>query len=1453
MSNTGGFMFQLESLGYFLDKNLNVWKREDYTNIGYNDGDAAENHLAKIIRNAHDISLFSSELRDQCSDWQTLYHLSSQRGNVLRPFAHLLRGDVLEIGAGCGAISRFLGENGGNILALEGSQRRASIAASRTRDLKNVQVVAERFDCFKPDRQFDAITLIGVLEYATMFGDGDHPEKDLLIQIRKLLKPGGFLFIAIENKLGLKYFAGAPEDHIRQSMYGIEGRYKSGEPKTWGYEELTNLLTQTGYNNSDVMLPFPDYKLPMSIITPKGSNSTVFDASALAVQSVFSDPQLPTHLTFSLAKCFPEIFNNKLGVSLANSFIFVASVDGDVLIDDSVLAYHYSTQRKKEYSKETIFRENENGEINISYQFFQKDFVESDNIKYTQIRRNNDHYYKGVLLGQKFINTLSTDNWDFNNFIGLMKEWLYALNSFIQKSNSVVQPLVIETNYLLPGSFIDAIPQNIIIQDEGPVLFDLEWQHSDGIELGHLLFRGIILVLNQAQVRSPTGNELITRKEFIKYVFENLGMHLSDKDLHNYMQREAEFQHQVTGRSVGELLNWNGEKNLSPVNIKQNIACIYYASQETEFTEDKKQYSVLSSGRNIIRWKIKNDIQSPQIKLRFDPVDSRIWFILHTFIIKNADGEVVWQLRNEHDYAEYIDILTIKNSEFNQIYYSISDDPQILLKQLPLLPEIIIEAEIEIIKNDSLITIFQNNEKHEMETIREQLNATTEKLITTTAQFETAMAQLDVITAQLENSKAQLSTTKAQLEHTNNQFTGAMSRVNALESSSSWRITAPLRRIGMVKRRCKILTSLTRRLYSQHGLKKIVSRGMQTLRDEGVKGVIARLRHQRIIQMMHTSANLNTPVQPIPANSAESNISSGIQQVSGMLNSSITYNRSEGYSLKSGRAEYCYVTPAQPEDLNHIIAEMVVKPLFSIVVPIYNTPLDLLQELIESIEAQWYPKWELILANDCSTDPELYDALENIINPQIKIVHLKTNSRISGATNVAIENASGDYIVFTDHDDLLTPDCLYEMALCINNEDPDFIYSDEDKISEEGCYVQPHFKPDWSPDTMMSTMFTCHASCVKVSLLEKTGLLRSAFDGCQDWDFVLRVAEQTTKISHIAKVLYHWRIIPQSIASDISAKDYVLEASKKVREEALVRRGQSGCVESVSGYPGYFRVNYFPVGDPLVSIIIPTRDNYHVLHRCIESIKNITRYNHYEIIILDNGSVAADTLEYFSSLSKDNVVKIIRHDHPFNFSELNNVGVAQSHGDVLLFLNDDTEAIHADWLERMVGYAQLPHVGAVGAKLLYPQTNRIQHAGVLNLADGPGHAFINTERHHPGYYMRNILEYNWLAVTGACLMMERTKFERIGQFDETFPIAYNDVELCFRSVDAGYFNVVCQGVELYHHESVSRGVDHLDEEKVRRLLTEKRRLNEKHPLYYQYDPFYNINLHPNGINFEIGC
>lgn len=1473
-------MFQLENLGYFYDSSLNVWKRQDYINIGYNDGDEAEERLAGIIRDAKDITLFSSELRNKCADWQTLYHLTSQRGNVLRPFAHLLKGDVLEIGAGCGAISRFLGENGGNILALEGSQRRASIAASRTRDLDNVQVVAERLDQFNPGRQFDAITLIGVLEYAPMFGNGESPEKDLLIQVRKLLKPGGFLFIAIENKLGLKYFAGAPEDHIRQSMYGIEGRYKAGEAKTWGYEELKQLLTETGYRYSDVLLPFPDYKLPTSIVTPAGSLTPGFDASALAVQSVVSDPQLPAHLTFSLQNCFPEIFRNKLGVSLANSFIFAASIDAEIPLDDSILAYHYSTQRKQHYAKETIFSKNSNNGIDVSYRFFVKEHSEPDTNRYLQIRKEGDKYYQGTLLGQQFINVLANENWQLDDIIALMKQWLSALETFIKNEGDCLS-FSCQADFSLPGYFMDAIPQNIIITDEKPILFDIEWQGMERIELGHLLFRGILLILNQAKVRPLVGHELITRKEFVQKLMASLGIVLEEDTLQRYIYKEADFQHQVTGRNINELLLWNEESPLAPVTASHSLACLYFASDGEEFTEQNTHSFILVPGKNTIRCQVTGNNYLPITKLRFDPTDSTGWFTIHSLSIKNENGDVVWQPGMENNNVDYVDILKLQEGMLD-VYYATSHDPQILLKNVPPLAKLYLEGELEIIQNVSLASFLEENSTHPYSLVLKNLNEasaqleeTSLKLVETDSRnkvmeaklrhteehLDSTIAQLNEKSIQLENIQSQLSAVTTQLAHVdaqhaaamsrinalNIQHAAAMTRINALEASTSWKVTAPLRALGKVRHRSKVLASVTCRLYHQHGLRKIISRGFATLQHEGWKGIIGRLRQQRMMQSFQAAAPLAINTEnAVPAQSDSI-------PASAVLPTTIVYNQREGYTLKQGAYEYCYVVPAQPDDLATLISDMTVKPLFSIVVPIYNTPLDLLHELIESIEAQWYPQWELILANDCSTDPQLYEALEKITNPKIKIVHLKTNSRISGATNVAIEHATGDYIVFTDHDDLLTPDCLYEMAVCINNEDPDFIYSDEDKLSEEGRYVQPHFKPDWSPDTMMSTMFTCHASCVKKSLLPKTGLLRSEFDGCQDWDFVLRVSEQTSKISHISKVLYHWRIIPQSTASDIAAKDYVLQASVNVRKDALERRGLAGAVEPVVGPAGYFRVNYFPVGNPLVSIIIPTRDNYNVLRRCIESIKSKSQYTHYEIIILDNGSVSAETLNYFSSLKNEEKVKIIRHDHPFNFSELNNVGVAHANGEILLFLNDDTEVIQSDWLERMIGYAQLPHVGAVGAKLLYPETNLIQHAGILNLAGGPMHAFHNTDRAQPGYFMRNLLEYNWLAVTGACLMIEKAKFNSIGQFDESFPVAYNDVDLCFRAVDAGYYNVMCPAVELYHYESVSRGLDHQDEAKVQRLMSELKRLNEKHPRYYQYDPFFNINLHPNGINFEVGC
>jgi GT2 family glycosyltransferase len=280
-------------------------------------------------------------------------------------------------------------------------------------------------------------------------------------------------------------------------------------------------------------------------------------------------------------------------------------------------------------------------------------------------------------------------------------------------------------------------------------------------------------------------------------------------------------------------------------------------------------------------------------------------------------------------------------------------------------------------------------------------------------------------------------------------------------------------------------------------------------------------------------------------------------------------------------------------------------------------------------------------------------------------------------------------------------------------------------------------------------------------------------------------------------------------------------------------------------------VNYALQGNPLISIIIPTRDNHAVLQRCIESIFAKTHYRNIELVIIDNGSKEISTLDYFEQLKSQSSVKVVRHDQPFNFSQLNNVGVEHSNGEILLFLNDDTEVLQDDWLERMGGYAQLKHIGAVGAKLLYGDCATMQHMGILSLQNGPIHAYIRQHKDQPGYFLRNQIEYNWLAVTGACLMIERKKFLSLGGFDETFPIAYNDVDLCMRLVDAGLYNVMCQAVTLIHHESLSRGLDHMSSEKLDRLKREMARLYDIHPIYFQYDPFFNINFKPNGYNFEI--
>ncbi len=526
------------------------------------------------------------------------------------------------------------------------------------------------------------------------------------------------------------------------------------------------------------------------------------------------------------------------------------------------------------------------------------------------------------------------------------------------------------------------------------------------------------------------------------------------------------------------------------------------------------------------------------------------------------------------------------------------------------------------------------------------------------------------------------------------------------------------------------------------------------------------------------------------------------------------------------------------------VTKLSYNPLISVVVPVYNVQSNMLRECIESVVNQTYSNWELILVDDFSTQPQVRETLKDYENTdRIHVIYRTENGHISKATNTGIEAATGEYIGLMDCDDVLAVNALYEMAKKLNeNKEYDFIYSDEDKLSEDGKKRKdPFFKPDWSPDTFMSLMYTCHFSIFRKTLLDELGGLRVGFEGSQDYDLVLRLMEKTDKIGHVAKILYHWRERKESTASSMTAKPYIVESTKKAKEDALERRGLKGHLEWIDEV-AQFRVVYEPMDNPKVSIIIPSKDNYDVLKQCFVSMKENTAYENYEIILVDNGS-DEENKKLYEELCKEYNARYEYRPMDFNFSAMCNIGAELATGEYFLFLNDDIEIRGSEWLTRLLGQAQVPHTGAVGARLLYPKDNLIQHCGVLNLPIGPGHAFHQIDDSINLYWGRNIVDYNFLVVTGACLMVSKQKYDEIGGFEENLPVAYNDVELCFKLAEKGYFNVIRNDVVMIHHESVSRGYDEQSEEKRARQMREMAKLYEMHPKFKNgYDPCYNPNL-----------
>lgn len=540
---------------------------------------------------------------------------------------------------------------------------------------------------------------------------------------------------------------------------------------------------------------------------------------------------------------------------------------------------------------------------------------------------------------------------------------------------------------------------------------------------------------------------------------------------------------------------------------------------------------------------------------------------------------------------------------------------------------------------------------------------------------------------------------------------------------------------------------------------------------------------------------------------------------------------------------------------NHIYI-LSYRPLISILLPVYNTPEKWLRLAIESVRTQLYTNWELCIADDASTDPAVRPLLEEYrtLDPRIRVTFRAKNGHISAASNSALELATGDFVALLDHDDELTPDALYMIAVELNRyPDADIVYSDEDKIDEDGCRYQPFFKPDWNPDLLFSQNYICHLTAYRRSLVSNVGGFREGLEGSQDYDLCLRCSavSSAARIRHIRKVLYHWRAIKGSTAVSPSQKSYAENAGITALKDHFARIDPRIEVSRGERSSTYLITYPLPPIPPLVSIIIPTRDSVKVLKTCVSSILKKTSYKHFELIIVDNQSTEPEAIRYLAELGRDTRVRIVPYDAPFNYSAINNFAVRQAEGDVVCLCNNDLEVISPDWLTAMVRHAVRPEIGAVGAKLFYPD-GRIQHGGVvLGLGGVAGHAFQGSPKDYVELWGRLILPQGISAVTAACLVIRKEIYTEVGGLDEEhLAVAFNDIDFCLKVREAGYRNLWTPLAKLYHHESYSRGCDDTPEKKAR-FEKEVVYMLQRWGAHLFTDPYYNPNLTLEAADFSL--
>lgn len=653
--------------------------------------------------------------------------------------------------------------------------------------------------------------------------------------------------------------------------------------------------------------------------------------------------------------------------------------------------------------------------------------------------------------------------------------------------------------------------------------------------------------------------------------------------------------------------------------------------------------------------------------------------------------------------------------------------------------------------------------------------------------------------------------------------------VQALRTSFSWRLSSPVRVIGRGVKAARNLVKVVRLSRSTGtGWKQLVNKSLRVIRREGLNGLRARSR--QLLSEGHPGS--------LDSDSA------GLHGVP-----------SAGRSYEDWVLAYDTIDVGYLSELEAELEQLDSTPLVSVVMPVFNPAPEDLERAIASVRAQIYPHWELCICNDGSTDPSVVHMLTSVakLDSRIRLISHAINKHISHASNSALSLATGKYIGFLDQDDELRPHSLLRaVQTFIKRPEVRMLYSDEDKINPQGKRFDPYFKSDFNIGLLRSHNYMCHFAVYEGNLLRELGGLRAGFEGAQDYDLALRAVDAVTceAVGHIPSILYHWRTSPGSTAAGHGNKSYAWEAGRKALKEHLERRALRAEVEECPEATGMYRIAWSrPESRPKISIIIPTRNGHAILRQCLDSLVQ-TAYPHYEIIVVDNGSDEAATLELLEERRQSGQIQVLRDDRPFNFSALNNRAVdCMATGEFVLLLNNDIEAMHPEWLDELVGPAMESGVGCVGARLWYPD-GRLQHAGVVLVCGVAGHAHKLLPKGDPGYMGRAVLAQDMVAVTGACLLVRKTIYEEVGGLDENLAVAFNDVDFCLRVHSAGYRNHWTPYAELKHHESLTQGYEDTPE-KQKRFQSEIEILQTRWQPLLGADPFYNPNLTIRAEDFSL--